>query len=183
MGNRDLCHIGSVERRRCDGDRLINRAVVAAHQRKGTTMSTNIGAIATAGVIGVGTIIFGIAGFVAIASYADSTPSTPVAVSACKADWHQCADLEDYVKNHDVALIQVRCKRAANESAKYGTPQWPTGLSFKQSYDFQTDVKTGRLVLGEDRAQFQNGFGVMAHNNLVCEYDLNQDRVTDIRTE
>jgi transposase-like protein len=41
-------------------------------------------------------------------------------------------------------------------------------------------VKTGKAVLIEKDAQFQNAFGAMAHSTVMCTYDLNQKKVVDI---
>ncbi len=40
--------------------------------------------------------------------------------------------------------------------------------------------KTGKAILGEHDAQFQNAFGAMVHSTVECTYDLNAKEVTDV---
>ena len=42
-------------------------------------------------------------------------------------------------------------------------------------------VKTGRVVVIEPDARFQNGFGAMARSRVECTYDLNTDKVLRVQ--
>lgn len=76
-------------------------------------------------------------------------------------------------------MVQVRCQRAAEDRAKYGSPKWPW-LSFGSFRGGKDYVETGQVIAIEPDAQFQNGFGAMVHSRVVCRYDLNADKVTDV---
>lgn len=101
--------------------------------------------------------------------------------NGCKTDWSKCADNADMMNNYG-GMFDARfsCKSAAAELAKYGTPEFPW-LYFFTSYKPGNDyVTSGVAVLSEKGAKFQNGFGAMAHVQLVCEYDLLQKKVTNV---
>lgn len=103
----------------------------------------------------------------------------------CIDDFHACKDNEDLV-NHYKKIYHGRadCKIKANESAEYGSPQWPgfwSGGAFS-SFGMGDDApKTGVITLFEPNAQFQNGFGAMVHSTVRCVYDLNSEVVRDLQ--
>jgi hypothetical protein len=74
----------------------------------------------------------------------------------------------------------VRCKRAANDQAKYGSPDWPW-LAFSSFYKGKNYVTSGMAVAIEPDAQFSNGFGAKVHSRVTCSYDLRAKRVTDVQ--
>ena len=77
---------------------------------------------------------------------------------------------------------QLSCQRAAEKMAKYGTPQWPHSWipNFNYFHKGSAYKETGRAMLIEDDAQFQNGFGAMVHSTVTCTYNLNAETVTDV---
>jgi hypothetical protein len=98
----------------------------------------------------------------------------------CRSDWTKCADNEQLVNSYsDWSLVKVRCKRAANDSAKYGNPDWPW-FSFGTFYKENNYVTSGIAVAIEPDAQFSNGFGAMVHSKVICTYDLRAKRVTNV---
>lgn len=70
------------------------------------------------------------------------------------------------------------CKLEATDRAKYGTPEWPS-FFFSHFYP-GTDFSTGFATLIEPKAKFQNGFGAMAHSQVVCRYDLRTKQVIGV---
>jgi hypothetical protein len=113
-----------------------------------------------------------------------SNPTTPPKPTTqedlCRSDWTKCADNERLVNSYsDWSLVQVRCKRAANDSAKYGNPDWPW-FPFGTFYKGDNYVTSGIAIAVEPDAQFSNGFGAMVHSKVICTYDLRAKRVADV---
>jgi hypothetical protein len=107
-------------------------------------------------------------------------PQEDPQISQCRSDWTKCADNAQLANNSwDYTVAEGRCKTAANDQAKYGTPKWPwlAFSSFRKGTDY---VTSGIAVLVEPDAQFQNGFGAMVHSRVVCTYDLRAKRVIDV---
>jgi hypothetical protein len=102
------------------------------------------------------------------------TPAT------CKSDWKLCADNSDLVNNwSDWSRVQVACKYAANDLARYGNPEWPW-LSFSR-FQVGTDyITTGKVVAIEPDAKFQNAFGAKLRVRVVCHYDIATKKVDDV---
>jgi hypothetical protein len=105
----------------------------------------------------------------------------PVPPPTCETDWRLCSDNEQLMsKWRGLSGAQRACKEEANKLVRFGEPKWPF-------YYFQTYypggpsyVSTGKLIIVEKGAQFQNGFGAMEHVTLGCTFDLNRgvvDRV------
>lgn len=110
----------------------------------------------------------------------DEKPSAPKS-STCKDDWKLCADNGELVNNWSGwSLVQSECKRTANDSAKYGTPEWPW-FAFGTFTVGDSYTKNGVGVAIENEAKFSNGFGAMTHVSVTCFYDLNNKKVTDVR--
>jgi len=102
------------------------------------------------------------------------------AINACRNDWSKCADNGEIVNKYsDWSMVQVRCKIAADNQARYGDPQWPSGYfgTYLRGNDY---VKTGVAVAIEPDARFQNGFGAMVHSEVICKYDLRAKKVVDV---
>lgn len=100
--------------------------------------------------------------------------------SACTSDWTKCADNAELVNHYSKwSSVQVDCQQAANEQARYGTPDWPW-LSFGRFYKGDNYIKSGIAVAIEQDAKFQNGFGAMVHVTVYCTYDLRNQRVTSV---
>jgi hypothetical protein len=103
-------------------------------------------------------------------------PSPP---PSCRDDWKLCKDNSDMVNNSRAwQTAQVACRSRANEQARYGTPEWPT--FFFSHYYPKIPYSTGIAVLIEPKAKFQNGYGAMAHTQVVCWYDLNTEKVINV---
>ena len=73
----------------------------------------------------------GIVALVALALFAHSfvppkDAPTPPKNELCESDWTKCADNAEIVRSYKGWLdVQVACRIAAIETAKYGTPTWP----------------------------------------------------------
>lgn len=101
-------------------------------------------------------------------------------ISLCRSDWAQCADNEQLVRNYSRWVnVQTDCQMAAEGQARYGNPVWPWG-SFGSFYEGKLYVTSGIAVAVEPDAQFQNGFGAMAHSRVTCAYDLRAQRVITV---
>jgi hypothetical protein len=107
--------------------------------------------------------------------------TTAVQDDSCRSDWTKCTDNEQLVNQYsDWSLVQVRCKQAAKDRAKYGSPDWPW-LAFGSFYKGNNYVTSGTAIAIERDAQFSNGFGAMVHSQVICRYDLRAKRVTDVQ--
>ena len=108
-----------------------------------------------------------------------STAAPKAPESPCKADWTQCADKTDLMKNYSgMPKAMIACKFAAINLASYGSPEFPW-IPFRMILD--TDYKTdGIAVLGEPDAKFQNGFGAMVRSRVICQYNLRENKVVDV---
>jgi hypothetical protein len=110
-----------------------------------------------------------------------AAPQTPAEakINACRADWHKCEDNSQMANNwNGWSHVKGECKDAANQMAKYGDPKWPW-LAFSSFYG-GSSYTSGKVTVIEPDAQFQNGFGAMAHVQVVCDYDLNQKTVLNV---
>jgi hypothetical protein len=74
--------------------------------------------------------------------------------------------------------VEAQCRDAAEKMAKYGDPKWPW-FAFSSFYS-GTSYKSGQVTVIEPDAQFQNAYGAMAHVKVVCDYDLNQNAVSNV---
>jgi hypothetical protein len=102
------------------------------------------------------------------------------AINACRNDWAKCADNGEIVNKYSHwSMVQVDCKIAATNQAKYGDPQWPS-LYFDTYLRGEDYVKTGIAIAIERDARFQNGFGAMVHSEVICKYDLRAKKVIDV---
>ena len=104
-------------------------------------------------------------------------------VPSCEDDWHLCADNAQIADNYTGWIAaENACERAADKMAKYGTPKWPNSWLpnfgyFRTGSDFP---KTGKAILIERDAQFQNIFGVMVHSTVTCTYNLATKEVSNV---
>lgn len=114
-------------------------------------------------------------GLVIMLMVAPPSPEPPEKI-ACNKDWHDCADNEALAAAINVTYMHARtgCKMAAESQAKYGTPQWPW-FAFHAFLPGDDYIKTGKAVLIEHDAQFQNAFGAMQHVRVICTYDMTKD--------
>jgi hypothetical protein len=121
--------------------------------------------------------IFGfVALFIGIALLAPERPMQP-----CEADWRKCSVNSDIVNQFSgMTTARVACRMAADKLARFGDPQWPT-LYFHSYIPGGDGPETGRIILIEPDARFQNGFGAMAHTRVACHYDLRDERVLDVQ--
>lgn len=105
-------------------------------------------------------------------SETDSNPPP----NPCETNWKQCKDNSDMANNYrNWSDVQIGCKYAANNKAKYGSPTWPwfPFTSFRPGSDYP---KTGIVTAVEPDAQFQNSYGAYEHVRVVCVYDLTSQR-------
>lgn len=106
-------------------------------------------------------------------------PASPAAPT-CGTDWTKCKDNADLVNNFNGWIyVKSECKDAANQQARYGTPQWPW-FSFGSFYKGNNYVTSGLVIAIEPDAQFSNAFGAMVHSTVTCEYDLKAKKVSRV---
>jgi hypothetical protein len=100
--------------------------------------------------------------------------------AACTSDWRKCSDNEQLVNDWSGwTKVQVACKFAANDRAKYGDPEWPW-LSFSTFLKGNNYVKTGTAIAIEPDAKFLNGFNAKVRSRVTCTYNLTFDRVENL---
>ena len=127
----------------------------------------------------------GIAALVALALFAHSfvSPkdvSTPPKNELCESDWTKCADNAEIVRSYKAWLdVQVACRIAAIETAKYGTPTWPF-VPFQGFTEGKTYIESGLVVAIEPEAKFPNATGAMVRSRVACTYDLRTQRVVNV---
>jgi hypothetical protein len=134
-------------------------------------------------------IVFGglaIAGLIAMGAAGNAPSREDVAEKAnptCKSDWKLCkSNLEvilTYKYGH--SWPQHQCLEAAKRSAKFGTPVFPDWWKAFDKLALQQPAELGTVRLLEDDAQYQNGFGAMAHVQVVCDYSFASDNVVNIQ--
>ena len=112
---------------------------------------------------------------------AETTKPAEPQAPGCKTDWKLCGDNSDMANNWSGWYkVTSRCKRAAEEAAKYGDPEWPwfTGFSyFKPGTDF---VQTGIVIAIDNEARYPNAFNAKVKARTVCKFDLNTEKVLDL---
>ena len=101
----------------------------------------------------------------------------------CELDWTKCADNAEIVRNYKGWLdVQVACRIAAIETAKYGNlPTWPF-VPFQGFSEGKTYVASGEVVAIEPEAKFPNATGAMVRSRVTCTYDLRTRRVVNVVT-
>jgi hypothetical protein len=130
----------------------------------------------TAAGIGCGTVMLVVIGLVAWAINEGGKIEEHEKVHpTCVSDYTKCTNNEDVVKNYkpkNGTYMSVKCRQAAEEVAKYGTPEFsPDTYRVGRSY-----IDSGTAVLIDNNARFQNGFGASVHVIATCFYDMKQDR-------
>jgi len=106
----------------------------------------------------------------------------PAMADDCSSNWKICADNADLANNNtDYGVkAKVACKMAAEDMAKYGTPEWPWLSSFGTFLKGDDYLKTGIVTLIERDAGFKNAFNATVRSRVTCTYDLNTNRVIDV---
>jgi hypothetical protein len=97
--------------------------------------------------------------------------------NSCISDWRQCETNSALVNDYaHISSIIRECESKAEEMAKYGEPEFPWGSfsTYLQGADY---IKDGKLVLIEEDAQFENGFGATVNTSVRCTYDLRTEEV------
>lgn len=106
------------------------------------------------------------------------------AIEACRTDWTKCKDNKD-IANHngmDYAHARSECRHAADQQAKFGTPEW-SWYTFGTFQTGNSALVTGEMILVDRDVKFANGFGAMAHVTVTCLYDLRNKRVIKLEIE
>jgi hypothetical protein len=122
------------------------------------------------------------AGIISLAGISDNSGSgKPAKVeTGCKVVWSKCVDNADLANNYSGwTRVKADCKLEADKLARYGDPKWPWG-SFESFYVGDNYAKKGIAYAIEREAQFQNGYGAWARVEVVCQYDLNAKKVTNV---
>jgi RNA polymerase subunit RPABC4/transcription elongation factor Spt4 len=134
------------------------------------------------GLRAAGKLLLIVIGIVALATVLSKAPNNTAQApsSLCQSDWTKCTDNEELVKNYSKWFdVRFDCKEQAKKQALYGTPVWPS-RAFDYFLKGNEYVTSGMAVAIEPDAQFQNGFGAMAHSHVRCTYDLRAGRVTNV---
>jgi len=98
----------------------------------------------------------------------------------CESDWTKCTDNAEIVRSYRGWLdVQVACRIAAIEAAKYGTPTWPF-VPFQGFSEGKAYVESGLAVAIEPEAKFPNSAGAMIRSRVTCTYDLRTRRVVNV---
>lgn len=109
------------------------------------------------------------------------SPAPPPPAASCKTDWALCTDNADLANHYDkLYRATAACKTAAEDRAKYGSPQWPW-FAFGSFVPGTDAPKTGIVTLVEGDAKFQNGFGAMVRSRVACKVNLRSMTVTDVQ--
>jgi hypothetical protein len=141
------------------------------------------------GNVGIAFAVVAVIALIFIIGAINAPPSSPSSAASqeasnqCEDDWSKCTDNEQLVNHYSGwTKVQAYCKVEAENEARYGTPVWPwiPFGSYSRGDDY---VKSGVAVAIEPDAQFQNGFGAMAHSTVTCRYDLRNDRVLSVSVE
>ena len=123
--------------------------------------------------------LIGVAILIAIGANDGGSKTTPQQAD-CASNWRLCSNNAALV-NHSTEITHAEssCKIEAEKLAKYGSPKWPW-VAFGHFYNDDSAAKNGTITLIEPDAQFQNGFGAMAHSTVTCTYNLNTKLVTNV---
>src|SRR5215475_6120656 len=127
----------------------------------------------------------GVFALVALALFAHSfvppkDVPTPPRNELCESDWTKCSDNAEFVRSYKGWLdVQVACRIAAIEAAKYGTPSWPF-VPFQGFREGKTYIESGVVVAIEPEAKFPNTAGAMIRSRVTCTYDLRTKRVVNV---
>jgi len=122
--------------------------------------STAIWGMPVSMLLGAAALLF----IVAIGGCDQSGPQTPeqLQVEACHADWRKCRDNKEIVYTWAGGpggiTPRVTCEFAANDLAKYGTPEWP-GFPAYSFNNFRAQAKAhwprGILSLSKLKRDFR----------------------------
>jgi hypothetical protein len=159
-------------------------------------MSSETGVIVASVIGGLGLFALFYSGSPSTVPSATTTVEAPAAVETppapppppvvdCKTDWRLCEDNSALANSNSSDYFHARfaCKESADGMAKYGTPDWGNGwfqFPFTGYHPGDSAAKTGKMILFEDNAKFQNGFGAMAHVRVSCVYNFNTKSVEDV---
>jgi hypothetical protein len=136
-------------------------------------------------------IAFGIIGFIIFAflftgmMLVEKDRVREQANPTCISDWSKCKDNSDLARNWSgFAEVQVDCKYATNDRAKYDTPQYTSGYPgyFSSFRSGNSAIETGKMLVIDNDVKMQNGFGAWARTKVYCEYDLRNKKVLNIST-
>ncbi len=105
-----------------------------------------------------------------------TTPETP-----CHSDWKKCTDNED-MANHYFGWTTAgsRCARATEKQSRYGDPEWPFWIKFGRFHGGKNYISSGVATLIETGAKVPNQYGAKEHSRVVCEYDLQSEKVISV---
>jgi hypothetical protein len=125
-------------------------------------------------------IVIGVLGWIGV-NLGSGGGSVATSGPSCKTNWTLCIDNSDLENNYLVdSTAPFECKQEAIKRAKYGDPKFPWAYPFSTFYKGDQYPKTGIAILIEKEAQYQNGFGAMAHTRVECTYDLRAKKVLNI---
>ena len=104
--------------------------------------------------------------------------SKKVYEAACKRDWRSCADNSDFININGGPSAKYSCKSEAEKYAK-GEVDWggwldPNFGSYRTGKSIHTD---GTIIVIDDVAKFQNGFGAMLRTTTYCQIDVVNNKV------
>jgi hypothetical protein len=102
------------------------------------------------------------------------------APTLCASDWTKCLDNSMLVNKYSKILdIQTKCKIESDKIAKYDT-KWDYPV-FTIYYKGTNYLEAGEIILLDENAKFQNGFGAFKKMKLECHFDLNSQNFLYVR--
>lgn len=110
---------------------------------------------------------------------------TKIAQNPCITDWHYCKTIDQLMSdNETVHRAKFRCKTESRDHGAFGPPEWDgdwVSVPFSKYYAGSPFLKTGMIVLVDDKALVPNQYGGKERSTIECYYDLNKDEVSSIR--
>jgi hypothetical protein len=107
-----------------------------------------------------------------------TSPASDEKASNCNNDWTKCTDNADLM-NHYSKMYEATsaCKRALEQSVKFGDPEWTWG-AFGKFWKGDDYPKTGLVKTIDPDVQIPNGFGAKEHSKVECWYNLDKKSAT-----
>ncbi len=96
-------------------------------------------------------------------------------------NWKACGDNSGVLGSLAYGEIAVACEHATEAQARYDI-KWPSwwlsNSTFHTSWGGNSALTTGKIIVFETGAKFQNMFGAMQQGVISCEYDFNTKTAT-----
>ena len=98
----------------------------------------------------------------------------------CQFNWKVCKDLREYHAEGRRSDGAYQCSRAARDVARFEVElPW---FAFDELLNDPDEFKKGVIIRRETGAKYQNGFGAFHKVEVECSFDLNSEKVIDLKT-